>query len=118
MFYGESTADHSGQWLSTAGDVDGDGLSDLLFGAPASDSWYGNGGKTYLALAENFVLGDNDLADADYKFMAEHSSDYSGWATKGVGDINADGLADFVTSSTANDDGGTGAGKTYLFLAP
>ena len=118
QFYGESTADHAGQWLGSAGDVDGDGLGDLVFGAPASDTWYGNGGKTYLTLATSIMLGDNDLADADYQFMGESSSDYTGWSAKGVGDINADGLADFVSCSTGNDDGGTGAGKTYLFLAP
>jgi hypothetical protein len=117
-FLGEATSDQAAKQLGGAGDIDGDGLDDLLFGAPGSDETYGNGGQTYLWLSASLLSGTSSLDDADYAFRAENASDYSGWSVTGVGDVNGDSLGDFVTTSTANDDGGSGAGKTYLFLAP
>jgi hypothetical protein len=117
-FLGEESNDQAGLQLGGAGDVDGDGLDDLLFGAPLSDESYGNGGQTYLWLAASLSAGDVSLDSADYGFRAENASDYTGWSVTGVGDVNGDTLDDFVTATTSNDDGGSGAGKTYLFLSP
>ena len=75
------------------GDVDNDGKDDILIGA------YGNGdggnyaGKTYLILGGN--LGSTstiDLSNADYSFVGENSSDYSGYSVRSAGEIEGDGL--------------------------
>ena len=50
-FYGESSYDHAGRYVAGAGDVDGDGLNDMLIGAAGVDDNGGDSGAAY------FVLG-------------------------------------------------------------
>ncbi len=47
---GESSGDQLGQALSTAGDADADGLTDLLLAAPGNDDAGSSAGKVYLLL--------------------------------------------------------------------
>jgi hypothetical protein len=112
-FVGEASEDIVGASLMRAGDVDGDGLDDLLIGAYGSDEGHG---KAYLIFGVS--LGSDTtilLADADYSFLGEYSSDYAGYAVSGAGDVDGDGLADIVVGAKLNDEGGGGAGKAYLF---
>ena len=48
--FGEETYDESGISLSTSGDVDGDGLNDILIGAASNDEWGAEAGKVYMIL--------------------------------------------------------------------
>ena len=58
-----------GTGLVVSGDVDGDGLDDILIGAPLNDDTSSDAGKSYLILGGS--LGSDstiDLANADYSF--------------------------------------------------
>jgi hypothetical protein len=48
---GEDAGDVAGTSVSSAGDVDGDGLDDLLVGAPSNDEGGTDAGKGYLLLS-------------------------------------------------------------------
>ncbi len=50
-FVGENAEDWSGTSVSTAGDVNADGKSDLLIGAYRNDDGGNMAGKTYLLLS-------------------------------------------------------------------
>jgi hypothetical protein len=50
-FVGENAGDQSGHSVSSAGDVDGDGLDDLLIGAWTNYAAGSDAGKTYLLLS-------------------------------------------------------------------
>ena len=50
-FGGEVVGDSSGSSVAGAGDVDGDGLDDLLIGALNNDEGGAQAGKTYLLLS-------------------------------------------------------------------
>jgi hypothetical protein len=52
-FVGATAYDQLGASVTSAGDINGDGLSDLLMGAPGNDDEATNAGKAYLLLAEN-----------------------------------------------------------------
>ena len=72
MYVGDSYYNNVGAYMSFAGDVDGDGLDDVLIGAPGwADGQY-NKGKAYLVLGssiENLSLGSiNPIDQADYTF--------------------------------------------------
>ena len=108
-FIGENADDVSGYSISSAGDVNGDGYDDILIGA------YGSGaGKSYLIYGSSTLLGTLDLSAADASFIGENAYDSSGWSVSGAGDVNGDGYDDVLIGATSNDDGGSGAGKSYL----
>ena len=115
-FLGEAAGNNAGVAIAGAGDVNGDGYDDFLIGAN-----YGGAaaaGKVYLILgraAANWGPGF-DLANADAAFLGEAANDLAGWAVAGAGDVNGDGLDDFLISANQNDAGGPNAGQAYLIL--
>ena len=118
IFVGEALGDDSGQVVAAAGDVDGDGLGDLLIGAPGSseaDYW---AGKTYLLLGATVAVGGVfDLSQADAASLGEGPGNESGASVASAGDVDGDGLSDLLVGAFENDDGGLNAGKSYLLLA-
>ncbi len=118
VLYGESDGDYSGTTISSAGDLDGDGLDDLLIGAPGANS---GAGRVYLVLADSLNSGGSEqyLRNADLSFDGEAAGDALGdsRAVAPAGDIDGDGWPDLVMGAPGSDDGGEDAGKAYLFLA-
>jgi hypothetical protein len=117
IFGGEASQDWAGVSVASAGDVDGDGLDDLLIGAFAHDTGGTDAGITYLVLAAS--LGSSSqisLADADTRFVGVNDHDYTGSTVASAGDVDGDGLGDFAIGASSNDDGGSNAGVVYLFL--
>ncbi len=111
---GEASGDMAGFQVAPAGDVDGDGVGDLLIGANFESSAYRGAGAAYLVLG--LPWGDRDLgAAADAKLQGAAVLDYLGEGLAGVGDMNGDGLDDFAVGAGANDTAGTNAGEVYLF---
>ncbi len=107
-------ADDGADRVSGAGDVDGDGLDDVLVGARGNDEGADSAGAAYLVLGP--VTGTLDLSGADAKLIGDEASDYAGISVSGAGDVNGDGLADMLVG--ASDVGGGSAGAAYLVLGP
>ncbi len=104
--------------MSSAGDVDGDGLDDFLVGAAGNDDGGWDAGKAYLILGSS--LGSSptiDLSSADYSFVGENNGDEAGFSLASLGDADGDGLDDLLVGGFRNDDVSTNAGKTYLLLS-
>ena len=73
-FIGENTGDYAGYSMSSAGDMDGDGLDDILIGAYQNEDGGTLTGKTYLILGSS--LGNSstiDLSQASYSFWGEEN---------------------------------------------
>ena len=111
---GEATGDMFGSAMAT-GDVDGDGLSDILVGAPFSNDIGYMSGKAYLVFSSHF-LGNNEFAiqDADYSFVAEASDNSVGASVAIVDDIYGDGIAEVLIAAPGNSASDSYAGKVYL----
>ena len=113
-FMGESEDDHAGYAVGRAGDVDGDGLDDILIGSSGQDAGGGHAGATYIILASSLAANvPTELVQADYKFIGESPQNWSGYQVAGGGDVDGDGLDDLLVGA---DDGGDHAHSTYLIL--
>ena len=114
-FVGENAGDYSGSSVSSAGDVDGDGLDDILIGVFRHDDY---SGKSYIILGSSLSSHPSGtsfaLSNADYSFVGGGGA--SGYSVSSAGDVDGDGLADILIGATGNDDGGSGSGKSYIML--
>jgi Ca2+-binding RTX toxin-like protein len=113
--------DNAGESVSAAGDVNGDGLDDILIGAHrANHGTGGNQGETYAVFGSNseFVSGiDLSTLDGSNGFRLDgiDSDDLSGYSVSIAGDVNGDGYADFLVGAYRADPGGdSAAGETYV----
>lgn len=115
-FIGESSGDELGRRVAGAGDVNGDGLDDILLGASYNAQAGINAGKAYLILGRPAADWGTDysVALADAAFLGEAVEDQAGRRVSSAGDPNADGLADFLIGAPHSARGGLGAGVAYL----
>jgi len=100
--------------VATAGDVDGDGLDDLLIGQFHEPGDLA-AGAAYLVRGP--VSGDLDLATADARIDGVPGDNLGYWVDT-AGDVNADGFADILVSAPYDATGGVEAGAARLFLGP
>ena len=114
-FIAENTLDYAGWSISSGGDVNGDGIDDILIGADNNGEGGARSGQTYLIFGkESGWTMDTVLSNADASFIGENPDDNSGRAVAIVGDVNGDGFDDIVIGARQCDDGGDDAGKIYL----
>ena len=109
---GEEGNDKAGCAVAGAGDVNGDGLADLLVGA----EYAGDGGMAYLVLSP--VAGEFDLGQASARLRAEAASDHLGDAVAGAGDVDGDGYDDWLVGAPYNDAVAHRSGAAYLLSGP
>jgi len=112
LMIGEAAEGEAGSAVAGAGDVDGDGLSDVLVGAHgvATDT-----GKTYLLRGP--LRTSRSLYAADVAFTGEAIGDESGYSVAGAGDVDGDGRADILIGAPGWVPGGSkwsSHGATYL----
>ena len=64
-FWGEANSDRAGHAIASAGDIDGDGLDDIMMSAPYHDVGP-LGGKVYLFKGSSLVGNSLNMSNADY----------------------------------------------------
>ncbi len=109
---GESTEDMVADVVRAAGDVNGDGILDLVVSASQADFRGTEAGAAYLVLGP--VTDSLSLADADRRFAGETIQDLSGWALAGAGDFDGDGNDDLLIGAPQGETNAQGA--AYLVL--
>ncbi|MFC1598149.1 integrin alpha [Patescibacteria group bacterium] len=115
---GEAEGDHAGYSAAFAGDIDADGIDDILVGAYGNDAAGEDAGTAYLVHGP--VSGDVSLSQADITLPGTDERDWAGHAVAGAGDTNADGYDDFLVGAPS--DGlyyrEIEPGTAYLYLGP
>ena len=108
---GNASSEQSGRSVSNAGDVNGDGLDDILIGAHGNDDGGADAGKAYLMLSSSLTPGTMSLANADYSFIGEESGDRAGKFVLIIEDIDGDGTDELLISAPYSDENGIDSGN-------
>lgn len=107
--------------MAAVGDVNGDGFGDVLFGVDygATESGSIGGSKEGRAILVHGPLKAELTVDqADAIITGVAAGDKLGSSVASPGDINADGVTDFMIGAPGVDVKATDAGATYLFFGP
>ncbi len=96
-----------GRSVAAIGDLDGDGIADLLVGAPFNPGTAFFGGGV-------FALSGADGSQLHYLQGAE-SFGLLGMSVAATGDVDGDGMADFLAGAPTEDSNGTDAGSIYIY---
>ena len=85
--------------VSSAGDVNGDGYSDIIVGAPDFDNPQDQEGMVFVFYGSSSGLGSavfDPLTGADWYAQADWAVSKMGYSVASAGDVNGDGYGDIV----------------------
>ena len=97
-----------GYGLGDAGDVNGDGVSDLIVGATGVEV-----GRAYVYLGNRARAQPSRARSRT--FAPDISASSFGWSVAGVGDIDKDGFGDFVVGAPLHFGGQSNEGIVFLY---
>ena len=114
IFTGVAASDAAGTSVSMA-DLTGDGLAELVVGAPAGDPDGGaDRGAAYLFFGDA-LSGSVSLSTADVIYAGQADGDALGTSVAAGGDPNKDGYGDLLLGAPYRDQAATDDGITYYF---
>jgi hypothetical protein len=105
--------------VRSAGDVNGDGIQDLIIGAEQADASGYNSGASYVLFGKPSGFAPHvDLSGLDgnngFRLSGASANDAAGVSVSGAGDVNGDGFDDLVVGAAAADTNATDAGASYV----
>lgn len=116
-FYGAAPGDRFGTRVTSAGDMNRDGISDLILSAPLADGAAGEDtGAAYVFSGP--IDGVFSALDATGRIEGAQPGDQAGTAISSAGDIDGDGYSDLVVGVVLDGRGGDEAGAAVLFHGP
>ncbi|MBN1337307.1 MAG: putative metal-binding motif-containing protein [Deltaproteobacteria bacterium] len=104
VFDGASTTGEAGMALAGLGDVDGDGVGDVLVGAPSVLA--GEAGRVFLLLGDAawIATGTVDLSDAEAEWADAAAEPYAGSTVAAADDVDGDGYRDALVGCSPEAD--------------
>ena len=98
--------------VSTAGDVNGDGYSDVIIGASSYDDVFANEGRAFVyygsasgvSVTPNIALDNANQLNANF-----------GFSVASAGDVNGDGYSDVIIGANAYDDVFPNEGRAFVY---
>jgi len=102
---GEATNNYFGTSVSTAGDVNGDGYSDIIIGA---DNYSSSTGRAYI-----YFGGSSMNNVADVTMTGEGTNNYFGNSVSSAGDVNGDSFSDVIVGANVYS---ASTGRAYIYF--
>jgi hypothetical protein len=97
--------------VASAGDVNGDGYSDVIVGAPSFDNVEANEGRAFV-----FYGGASNLsATANWTAESNQGGANFGASVASAGDVNGDGYGDVVVGAPGFDGGEENEGRAFVY---
>jgi hypothetical protein len=107
----QKTDAHFGFSVSTAGDINGDGYSDVIIGAPGCENGQTDEGIVYIYHGSESGL----TSYSTYQREVNQASAQFGFSVSTAGDVNGDGYSDIIASALYYDGGQTDEGKVFVY---
>ena len=109
----ESNQAHArmGYSVAGAGDVNGDGYSDVIIGAYDYDKGETDEGAAFVYHGSSSGL----TTSASTFYQSNQTTAYMGWSVSGAGDVNGDGYSDVIVGVEGYDNGQVGEGAAIVF---
>ena len=117
---GVTEFDDSGNSVSSAGDVNGDGFDDLIIGAREDDPNGTNSGASFVVFGKtdgsvvdlSDIEGDTNTDGFVINGISEFDS--SGRSVSSAGDVNGDGFDDLIIGANGDDPNGGSSGASFV----
>src|SRR5204863_298538 len=116
---GINPSDQLGRSVSSAGDINGDGIDDLIIGARNASSNGLGSGQSYVVFGSKGGFGANfNLSTLNgtngFAINGINPSDQLGDSVSSAGDINGDGIDDLIIGAYYASPKGYRSGQSYL----
>ncbi|WP_338441852.1 hypothetical protein VZG28_01300 [Synechococcus elongatus IITB4] len=117
---GSAASDYSGISVSSAGDLNGDGIDDLIIGANRADpNDIDRAGQSYVVFgkvgATRADINLSTFAPSDgFRINGSKAGNYSGFSVSGAGDVNGDGIDDLIIGANRANPNGNYSGQSYV----
>jgi len=108
IFTGEADFDQFGWSVASAGDVNNDGIDDLIVGTWDNDAGGTEAGRAYVF--------SGLTGDTIHVFTGGPGSDWLGTSVASIGDHNNLGFDDLIIGAAGYDGGGNNRGQAYVYL--
>ncbi len=113
---GAAAGDEAGLTVDHAGDVNGDGIADMIIGARLSDPNGSSSGSAFVVFgkADSAEVRLGDLGAGGFQIRGAIAGDQAGGAVSAAGDVNGDGYDDILVGARFDDTGGTNNGAAFV----
>ncbi len=109
---GDQEGARFGVSVATAGDVNGDGFSDVIVGAPPYENGEGNEGRAFVYHGSALGLAGTAAWTAE----SDQAGAWFGISVATAGDVNGDGFSDVIVGAMLYDVLWTDDGRAFLYL--
>ncbi|MFN4017796.1 MAG: M10 family metallopeptidase C-terminal domain-containing protein [Reyranella sp.] len=108
-----------GQSVASAGDVNGDGIDDLIVGDERADAGAYDTGASYIVFGKTSGFAAHiDLSKLNgingFKLSGAAANDRAGYSVASAGDVNGDGFGDLIIGAPQASLPGDNAGASYV----
>jgi predicted outer membrane repeat protein len=113
-----SDYDLFGNAVTQIGDLDNDGIVDLVVGATGDDTGGDRRGTLHVLFmnADGSVKSTQEIASDTSGGPSLSDLDFLGTSLRAIGDLNSDGVIDLTAGAYGDDTGGTGRGAVYVLM--
>jgi hypothetical protein len=114
---GSQTDSKFGAAVAGAGDVNGDGLGDVIVGAPTLDAMIGANLTNDVGGVALYLGAPGDFnAQSDLQLLGDEAGAQFGYSLAGAGDVNGDGFDDAIVGAPFATSTNAGAGRATVYF--
>jgi hypothetical protein len=115
IFEGDA-GDNAGMAISLSEDLTGDGIPDILVGAPGNNNEAQDAGGVYLVAGD--LSGTIDPSQAEAFLWGTEADEEAGWSVSTLGDVDNDGHGDFIVGVPNDSTFASTSGAAFVVLGP